>query len=81
MWNMKLKTDGVNFAWQKQNKRLFSSLKMQHTNVEDNTNARFVIIQVGYKVKDRQLKVFIEKIAIWKNIFDKKSFIICNHFV
>ncbi|MBM2852211.1 MAG: hypothetical protein HW420_758 [Candidatus Nitrosotenuis sp.] len=37
---------------------------MQHTNVEDNTNAQFVIIQVGYKEKDRQLKVFTEKIAI-----------------
>jgi hypothetical protein len=37
---------------------------MQHTNVEDNTNVRFAIIQVGYKEKDRQLKVFIEKIAI-----------------
>lgn len=37
---------------------------MQHTNVEDNTNAQFAITQVGYKEKDRQLKVFIEKIAI-----------------
>jgi hypothetical protein len=37
---------------------------MQHTNVEDNTNAQFVITQVGYKEKDHQLKVFIEKIAI-----------------
>jgi hypothetical protein len=37
---------------------------MQHTNVEDNTSAQFVITQVGYKEKDRQLKVFIEKIAI-----------------
>jgi len=37
---------------------------MQHTNVEDSTNAQFVITQAGYKVKDRQLKVFIEKNAI-----------------
>jgi hypothetical protein len=40
---------------------LFFFLKTQHTNVEDNTNAQFVIIQVGYKEKDRQLKVFIEE--------------------
>ena len=63
-WITKLKTDGANSAWQKQSKRLFFSLKMQHTNVEGSTNARFAIIQVGYKEKDRQLKVFIEKNAI-----------------
>ena len=78
---MKLKIDGASFAWQKQNKRSFFFLRMQHTNVEDNTNAQFAIIQVGYKGKDPQLKAFIEKIAIWKNILDKKSFTICNHFV
>ena len=61
---MKLKTDGVNFVWQKQSKRSFFFLKMQHTNVGDNTNAQFAITQVGYKEKDHQLKVFIEKIAI-----------------
>lgn len=42
---------------------------MQHTNVEDSTSAQFVIIQVGYKEKDRQLKVFIEKNCDLKKTF------------
>jgi hypothetical protein len=37
---------------------------MQLTSAEDNTNAQFVITQVGCKEKDHQLKVFIEIFAI-----------------
>jgi hypothetical protein len=47
---------------------------MQHTSVEDNTNAQFVIIQLGYKEKDHQLKVFIEIFAI-KKFFDVKKIV------
>ena len=52
--------DGVNIAWQKQNKFLFFFQKWQHTSVEDSINAPFVGKKVGCKEEDHQLKVFIE---------------------
>jgi hypothetical protein len=47
---------------------------MQHTSVEDNTNARFANTQAGCKEKDRQLKVFIEIFAI-RNFFATKKIV------
>jgi hypothetical protein len=60
-------TDGVNIAWQKQNKLLFFSPKWQLTSVEDSTNVPFVEKKVGCKEEDHQLKVFIEIFPIKNN--------------
>jgi len=54
---------------------------MQLTSAEDNTNAQFVITQVGYKEKGRQLKVFIEIFAIRNFLQEKKSCTLCNQLV
>jgi hypothetical protein len=53
-----LRTGGVNFVSQKQNRKLFFNQKFQHTSVEDNTNALFVEKLRGCKVDGHQLKVF-----------------------
>jgi len=42
------------------------------TSVEDNTNALFVEMKLGYRVEDHQQKVFIEKNSDQKN-FSKKN--------
>jgi hypothetical protein len=54
---------------------------MQLTSAEDNTNAQFVITQVGCKEKDHQLKVFIEIFAIRNFFAIKKSCTLCNQLV
>lgn len=46
-WIRNLKIDGAQYAWQKQNKKLFSCLKFQHTSAEDNTNAHSVEKNLG----------------------------------
>jgi len=56
-----LSTDGANIVWQKQNKNLFFFQIWQHTSVEENTNAQFVVKLVGCKVEGRLQKVFIKK--------------------
>jgi len=56
-----LSTDGANIVWQKQNKNLFFFQIWQHTSVEGNTNAQFVVKLVGCKVEDHLQKVFIKK--------------------
>jgi hypothetical protein len=45
---------------------------MQHTNVEDNTNAQFVATPSGCRGKDHQLKVFTKIFAIRKILLQKK---------
>jgi hypothetical protein len=62
IWIKNLNLDGANFAWQKQNKKLFFFQKYRLTSVEDNTNAPFVVVKYGYKVEDHQLKVCIDSI-------------------
>jgi hypothetical protein len=54
---------------------------MQHTSVEDNTNAQFAITQAGCKEKGRQLKAFTEIFAIRNFFVAKKSCTICNQLV
>jgi len=56
-----LSTDGASIVWQKQNKKLFLCQKSLLTSVEDNTNALFVEMKLGYKVEGHQQKVSIEK--------------------
>ncbi len=82
LWIKILNIDGADFAWQKQNKKLFFFLKYQLTSVEDNTNALFVGIKHGYKAEDHPLKVFIDAFSIKiLNFEKKKSLINCYHFV
>jgi hypothetical protein len=56
-----LKLDGANFVLTTPNKRLFSFLKWQHTNEEENSCVQFVKNQVGCKVNDHLQKVFTKK--------------------
>ncbi len=74
-----MNTDGASIVWQKQNKKLFLCQKSLLTSVEDNTNALFVEMKLGYRVEDHQQKVFIEKNFDQKN-FSKKSLRNCYHF-
>jgi len=67
-----LNTDGASIVWLKQNKKLFLCQKFLLTSVEDSTNALFVEMKLGYRVEDRQQKVFIEKNFDQKN-FSKKN--------
>ena len=72
LWIKILNIDGADFAWQKQNKKLFFFLKYQLTSVEDNTNALFVEVKYGCKVEDHQLKVCIDVFSIKISNFEKK---------
>ncbi len=64
----------VHILYDKNKTRInFSSQKWQHTSVDENTNAQFVVKLVGYKVEDHLQKVFIEKFYDQKKIYEKKS--------
>ena len=75
-----MNTDGASIVWQKQNKKLFLCQKSLLTSVEDNTNALFVELKLGYWVEDHQQKVFIKKNFDQKNFSKKKSLRNCYHF-
>lgn len=80
-----MKIVGVQYAWQKQNKKLFSCLKFQHTNVEDNTNAHSVEKNPGCWAEDHQLKLYIDqnsdhKLQVLKKFCDTECSTWCNFF-
>ena len=70
MQNMKI--DGANIVWQKQNKKLFSCQKFQHTKEEDNTNAHSVEKNHGCKVEDHLQNQFIKQNCDQDYYFMKK---------
>ena len=69
----KLNTDGVRNVLQKQNKKLFSCQKFQHTNEDDNTNVHSAEKNHGCKVEDRLQNQFIDQNCDQKYYFLKKA--------
>jgi hypothetical protein len=67
-----MKIVGVKIVWQKQNKKLFSCQKFQHTNEDDNTNVHSVEKNHGYKVEDHLQNQFIDQNRDQKYYFLKK---------
>lgn len=67
-----MKKDGAQIVCQKQNKKLFSCQKFQHTNEEDSTNAHNVEKNLGCKVEDHQLNQFIKQNCDQNYYFMKK---------
>jgi len=67
-----MKIVGAKIAWQKQNKKLFSCQKFQHTNEDDNTNAHSVEKNLGCKAEDHLQNQFIDKKLRSEILFCKK---------
>ena len=70
MQNMKIV--GAKIAWQKQNKKLFSCQKFQHTNEDGNTNVHSAEKNHGYKVEDHLQNQCIDQNCDQKYYFLKK---------
>ena len=74
-WIKSLKAAGAKNAWQKQSRKLFSCLKFQLTNEEDNTNVHSAAKDLGYKVEDHQLKEFTDQNCDQKLMFLEKNYV------
>ena len=70
MQNMKIV--GAKIVWQKQNKKLFSCQKFQHTKEGGNTNAHSVEKNHGYKVEDHLQNQFTKQNCDQNYYFMKK---------